>query len=327
MAGPSIRCFPHQGAKLSYLIDVHGDRRERSRANSTLAKDAADGGHPRDLRSPIVVNQAGLAAFLEVRPEEVSRWCNDKVRFPDRLLGELCRLYDISEGDFRTLSYVSFVATYGDPTTISRIGESALSIVFRLLLRAASGHAEILMAPPTDDAPDDERLARLRYATARDPNAVEPLPEVAQNAPFWVRLVSPQRSDAALTWAGWHLALLNYDLHRDGFRALLPRETNDPAHWSDRVPATGMLTLPRAHILRHEAPDLGEFGIVAVLTRDPVPPSLLDALGQEQAHGLALEPVLDELTAHLATAVQGGRAAIAVARYRVIPPHEGGSGG
>ena len=324
MAARSVRCFPNQGAKLGFLIYERGDQRERSEANPTRIRDAASGGHPRDVDGSVVFNQADLASFLRVSEAVLSRWCNDNARFPDHHLPELSRLYALRESDFRTLSHLTFVSIYGDATTGSQIGASALSIIWRMLLRTASGHAEILLAPPADDVPHERPIARLRYATARDPHAAEPLPEIVRGASFWIRLVSPQQPDASLTWAGWHLALLNYDLGHDGFRALLPRETNHPAHWADRLPATGLLTLPRAAILRHEPPDLGEYAIVAVLTRDPLPPALLDTLSQERMYGLALEPTLDALTAHLVTAVRDGRAAITAARYRVVSPGEAG---
>jgi hypothetical protein len=241
-------------------------------------------------------------------------------------LGELCRLYAIREEHFRTDSYVTFVTRYGDPATVGRIGAPVLSGLWRRLLQAASGHVEVLPSLPTDPI-DAVGRYRLRYATARRSATDEPLPEIAQGAAFWIRLVSPQRPDASLAWAGWHLVLLNHHLGLDGFRALLPRQANDPADWEPSLPVSGMLTLPRDAILRHEAPDLGVFGMVAVLTRDLLPSELLGALGQESAYGLALEPVLDELTAHVAPAMQRGRAALAMTRYQVVPPDSGAADG
>lgn len=318
-AEASARCFPDQGAKLYWLISIRADQRARSRSKKGFARQPSDGGHPRDHDSPLVVNQAGLAAFLEASEPTVSRWCRDRVRIPDRHLGELCRLYAIRESDFRTCAFVTFVALYGDVRTVTLPDTPALAIAWRLLLRAASGHIEILSSLPPEDASEAAHINRLRFATASS-HADIPVPAIVQGKPFWLRLASPQRADAELAWAGWHLALFNHDIGRDAFRALLPRETNDPAHWSPLVPVTGFLTLPRAEILRHEAPDLGEFGIVAVLTREPLPALILDTLAQERAHGLTLEPALEELASHLATSVRDGDAALAETRYVVVPP-------
>ncbi len=309
--------FPERGKKLIFMITIRGDQRPRSSANPWLARGPGEGGNPRDDRSSIIVNRAGLARHLDIEAARVTDWCKDRLRIRDDHLREICRVYAVSENDFRLKSFADFAGNLGYKADDHKAG-SVLSGAWRRLLANSSGYAEIMPTRPDPGAAMAARVGRLRYATARRKGEGSAMPEIVQGAPFWLRLTSPQRPDLRWAWAGRYVTLLNQDAGRDGFRAVLPCEANEPADWIVRYPDEPMLVLPTVPILRHEAPDEGVFAMVAVLTDHPLPADLDLALSREAAHGLALEPALEELAVWLAGEIACEQAVLATARYRVV---------
>lgn len=312
--------FQDQGRKLAYLVDVWGDQRPRNRRNPRLAVEDDTTWLGRSDRLDIVETQEGLALLLGVDPARVTGWRNGKKRIGSTALAIICELYGVDEASFRADPYEVFVLKCTGRWD-ALAGMSGLSLAWRRHIDRADD-CQITLVTDDPFRPPQRPRSRLRHPVLSPRGSGPRHLEVARKAPFWIGLASPDDEEANPVWRGWHILLFSHDCSSDSFRCLLSgRQDEDVAIRT--YPDDGVAFLPSRPLLRHEAPDLGIFEIIAILTRIPVPAELLERLSEEEAHGMRAEPCLDVL-AHWLTLVEDERGvAIRRIRYQVVAPAAG----
>lgn len=306
--------FVDQGEKLRFLIDELGDRRPDHPSDPTRVQANADrpGEPPRWVER--VTGQAQLAREVGADAAHVNQWCWDGRRVPDYVVPILRRIYRVDAVSFRTEPFPVFRQRFGDELSLA----SPISRAWRTLIADSPlRFIRITVERPSCAGSGRALRPRLRYAESRSRTGPEG-PRIRQNEPFWIELESPLTRSGLVQWQGWHLLLFNRDYALNGFKCLVPANA-DPAEFGPALfPAdTARLVLPRQPVLRHGERDEGAFELVAVLARAPAPEHLLRQLAGDDAHGLAIEPALDELAQWVAAAVTADAAVTARVRYTV----------
>jgi DNA-binding transcriptional regulator YdaS (Cro superfamily) len=290
--------FPDQKKKIDYLVWIRQDRRPR---------DPTRRGYALGERSRIVSNQATLAAALGVSESDISRWKGGVKTISPAQLAEICRIFAIDSDAFQTLPYEEFCKH------CERVGVRSVTSDWRSLVRGASeDHARILLRHPRDSW-------RLRYAElVAEPGMSQPVPKVTVETPFWIELSSPNGPNGRPLWAAWHLLLFNHEVRTQMFKCLLPAYEKHSAFGEAIFPSAAVFVLPREPRLWHRRGDLGRYEMVIVAAQERLPERLRNALAREQAQGLAIENLLEQVAEWIQSRAPNW-ISMAKAAYDVIP--------
>lgn len=301
--------FIDQGRKLDYLIYTRGDRRLPDLDDPGVAYAQTVGQGRGATLSPVVVDQATLAAALDVVASSVNRWIREKETIPDPHVRTICRIYAIDDLCFRTLAYEAFVASH-TPVRDRYAGEGD----WRSLVRGAPcERVRILLRNPYP--PAGFPIPRFPRVGPIDPGGMV---VVGTEQPFWIEIAGRRKGGKA-AWGGWTLLLLSHNCDHGGFMSILPRYRADPAFAPGTFPRqSDLLRLPRQPVLRHPHKDEGEFEMVAIASAKELPSDLAAELSIDEALGPAIEPALRRLTGWLAQSVAEQAAVMMKTRYRVV---------
>lgn len=305
---PSKKVFPDQGAKLVYLIDVRGDRRPQSPNNPNVALGDRVTRKGADHPSPILRSLRDFAEALNVTSSTVTRWKNDEVRMPLYAVSEICRICDADEEAFKEIGIGAFKDLCRARAQPARhLGD------WRATLRHETlGNGRILLRDPLGASADTPRYASMMAGHHAD------IPRVHAGAAFWMEFSSPPARNGGPLWAGWHVMLFNHDVKLQGFKCMLPTYGRHAAFATVAFPAKGRLLLPRGPVLAHPSDERGEFEMVLIASKEPVPEPIVDALSAEAAQGPAIEEILRLLAEWLDQRLPRSTAGVAKAPYRVV---------